>query len=119
MLVTRFPAGGDVWVDVALVDTDVDSGLSRAGAGERVAQVAAESWEKALDCVHTAAQGVLAQIRRLDPAPEEVKVTFGVAVSGKLGAVLVSSGADAHIQVEVTWRPCADARAGGSTTAAQ
>jgi hypothetical protein len=76
-------------------------GLSRAGAGDRVVRAAARTWEQSLEGMQAAAEGALKQLRQIDPAPDEVKVSFGVAVNGKLGALLVTAGADAHLKVEV------------------
>ncbi|MFF0000933.1 CU044_2847 family protein [Streptomyces avermitilis] len=52
----------------------------------------------------SAAEGALAQLRAIDPPPEEVEVSFGVAVDGKLGATLVSAGTNAHLNIKVVWR---------------
>lgn len=41
--------------------------------------------------MHAAAEGALTQLRRIQPAPDEVELTFGVAVNGKLGATLDQS----------------------------
>jgi hypothetical protein len=51
--------------------------------------------------MQAAAEGALKQLRQIDPAPDEVKVSVGVAVNGKLGVLLVTAGADAHLKVEV------------------
>lgn len=107
MTVVEFPVGdGQVYVRVADNDAawDGQSGLSRAGAGERVVRAVVGTWDQALLGIHAVAEGVLNQLRRIEPAPDEVKVTFGVAVNGKLGATLVATGADAHLEVEVVWK---------------
>ncbi|MEV0831144.1 CU044_2847 family protein [Nonomuraea rubra] len=109
MTVVEFGAGqgGRVYVEVA--DQDDGDRLVRAGAGDRVVRAAAQTWNGALSGIRAAAEGVAAQVGALEPAPEEVEVTFGVAVSGKLGATLVSTGSDAHVNVRIVWRnPTAD-----------
>ncbi|GCB52957.1 CU044_2847 family protein [Streptomyces sp. NL15-2K] len=93
-----------MYVEVADKDGGDGEGLVRAGAGDRIAHAASQTWNSALSGVRAAADGVLAQLRSLDPPPEEVEVTFGVAVTGKVGATLVSTGGDAHINVRIVWR---------------
>jgi NTP-dependent ternary system trypsin peptidase co-occuring protein len=112
--VVEFADGQDgrVYVDVPDQATDNGgSGLVRAGAGDRIARAAADTWHGALAGVRSAAEGALAQLRAIEPPPEEVEVTFGVAVDGKLGATLVSAGSNAHLNVRVVWRNTA-----GTTT---
>ncbi|MFE1197243.1 CU044_2847 family protein [Streptomyces olivaceoviridis] len=104
MTVVEFAAGQDGRVYVDVPDGDGGSGLVRAGAGDRIAQAAADTWQGALAGVRSAAEGALAQLRAIEPPPEEVEVTFGVAVDGKLGATLVSAGTNAHLNVKVVWR---------------
>ncbi|MFE7403100.1 CU044_2847 family protein [Streptomyces sp. NPDC057557] len=107
MTVVEFAAGQDgrVYVDVPdRAGDDNGGGLVRAGAGDRIVQAAAQTWNGALDGVRAAAEGALAQLSSIDPPPEEVEVTFGVAVDGKLGATLVSAGANAVLNVKVVWR---------------
>lgn len=106
MTVVEFSAGpnGQVFVEVPSGDGDTDTGLVRAGAGDRVVRAATQSWHSALSGIRQAAEGALAQLRSVDPPPDEVEVTFGVAVDGKLGATLVSAGTNAHLNVKVVWR---------------
>ncbi|MFF3958365.1 CU044_2847 family protein [Streptomyces sp. NPDC001890] len=107
MTVVEFAAGQDGRVYVEVPDETYDkdgSGLVRAGAGDRIARAAADTWQGALAGVRSAAEGALAQLRGIDPPPEEVEVTFGVAVDGKFGATLVSAGTNAHLNVKVVWR---------------
>jgi hypothetical protein len=108
--VVEFAAGQDgrVYVDVPDgAGDDGGKGLVRAGAGDRIARAAADTWQGALAGVRSAAEGALAQLRAIDPPPEEVEVTFGVAVDGKFGATLVSGGTNAHLNVKVVWRHAA------------
>ncbi|MFL4901689.1 CU044_2847 family protein [Streptomyces sp. MMS24-I2-30] len=100
MSVVEFAAGQDGRVYVEVPDEasgNGDSGLVRAGAGDRIARAAADTWQGALAGVRSAAEGALAQLHAIDPPPEEVEVTFGVAVDGKFGATLVSPGETAFL----------------------
>ncbi|MFF1650108.1 CU044_2847 family protein [Streptomyces sp. NPDC058240] len=112
MEVVEFAAGTDSRVYVEVPDEasgNGGSGLARAGAGDRIVRAAADTWQGALAGVRSAAEGALAQLRAIDPPPEEVEVTFGVTVDGKLGATLVSAGTNAHLNVKVVWRNAAGA----------
>ncbi|WP_406016419.1 CU044_2847 family protein [Streptomyces sp. NBC_00984] len=80
-----------------------------AGAGVRIVRAAADTWQGALAGLRSAAEGASAQLRAVDPPPEEVEVTFGVTVDGKLGATLVSAGTNTHVNVKVVWRNAAGA----------
>lgn len=108
MEVVEFPAGEDgrvfVQVDGADGAEDGPAGLSRAGVGGRVVRAAERTWEQALEGIQAVAEGALNQFRGIDPPAEEVKVSFAVAVNGKVGAMLVAAGADAHLNVEVVWK---------------
>jgi hypothetical protein len=108
MTVLEFPVGDGARVYVQALDgqgvEDGGTELSRAGVGDRVVRAAARTWEQSLEGMQAVAEGALNQLRRIEPAPEEVKVSFQVAVNGKLGATVVAAGADAHLKVEVVWK---------------
>jgi hypothetical protein len=108
MAVVEFPVDGGARVYVEALDEqaadDGSTGLSRAGVGDRVVRTAARTWEQSLEGLQAAAEGALTQLRQIEPAPDEVRVSFQVAVNGKLGATLVTAGADAHLMVEVVWK---------------
>lgn len=107
MQTVEFPVAGDgrVFVETAGGSSEESAdGLARAGAGERLAKAAAETWEQALSGMRSAAEGALQQLSGIEPAPDEVEVNFKVAVNGKLGATLVTAGTDAHFDVKVVWK---------------
>jgi hypothetical protein len=108
MTVVEFPVGDGARVYVQTVDEPPggpgSAGLERAGAGDRVVRAATRTWEQSLEGMHAVAEGALNQLRRIEPAPDEVTVSFQVSVNGKLGATLVAAGADAHLKVDVVWK---------------
>lgn len=108
MTVVQFPADDGIHVYVQDLDgqaaEDGATGLSRAGAGDRIVRAAAQTWEQSLEGIQAAAAGALKQLRKIEPVPDEVTVSFQVAVNGKLGATVVSAGAEAHLKVEVVWK---------------
>ena len=111
MAVVEFDAGDGSRVYVRVPDGS--GGLDRAGAGDRVVRAAARTWQQSLEGMRATAEGALAQLRRIDPAPDEIKVSFGVTIDGKLDATVVSAGADAHLQVEVVWKARSAGASGG------
>ena len=80
--------------------TPVTRGLSVNETIER----ADETFEAALTTVRNVAQGVVAQLTDLAVRPSEVTVSFGVELSGKAGAILVSTAASAQLTVSLVWR---------------
>jgi len=74
------------------------------GRGDEVAVEARESFEEAMAGIGPIAEGILAQTTGLGTAPKEVEVSFGIKLSGKLGAILASTAAEAHIEVTLTWK---------------
>lgn len=73
------------------------------GRGDTVAESAAESFESALAGVRPVAEGILGQLTTLAERPETVEVVFGIKLSGKLGAILASTTAEAHCTVKLVW----------------
>jgi hypothetical protein len=101
----EFPleAGGSVLVQV--LDEQAAGPVMRGRIGEVTIDHADRTFEMALGTVRTVAQGVLSQLKGLAVQPQEVTVEFGVELTGKTGAVLVSAGASAQLKVGLTWRP--------------
>ena len=46
--------------------------------------------------------------------PEEIEISFGVTLDGKLGGVIASANAGAHLDVTLRWRAPGPARDDGS-----
>jgi hypothetical protein len=93
----EFPleAGGSVLVQV--LDEQAAGPVMRGRIGEVTIDHADRTFEMAL--------GTLRTVKGLAVQPQEVTVEFGVELTGKTGAVLVSAGASAQLKVGLTWRP--------------
>lgn len=95
--------GGEVLVRVQ--DTTAAGVPTRGGGVTERIERAERTFESALGTIQVVAQGVLTQLTQLTRSPDEIQVEFGLELSAKAGAVLASAGTNAHLQVELTWRP--------------
>ncbi|MGW1611034.1 CU044_2847 family protein [Streptomyces sp. NPDC002285] len=87
---------------VVLVAPPARAGTGVVGLGTRL-ESAAASLRDALAPVTAAASDVISGFRSLAERPDEVEVTFGVVLDAKLGAVLSSATAGAHLDVTLRW----------------
>ena len=99
----EFPvqAGGSVIVEV---DEPAPEGAKRAARrpGE-VAEKAKATFEDAFDKIKPAADLIVAKLRNLHDAPDEIGVEFGVKLSAEAGAFVASAGAEANYKVTLKW----------------
>lgn len=99
----EFPlAGGDtVLVEVAeRGGGPVTRGLHGTGVAER----AQRTFEEAVDRIQPAVQGVVAQLRSLAQAPDEIHVEFGLDLHAEAGAFIAAASTTANFSVALTWR---------------
>ncbi|MEU5630446.1 CU044_2847 family protein [Streptomyces rishiriensis] len=87
---------------VVLVAPPTRTGTGAVGLGTRL-ESAATSLREALAPITSAASEVIGQFRGAAQRPDEVEVTFGVVLDAKLGAVLTSASASAHLDVTLRW----------------
>ncbi|MEV1082146.1 CU044_2847 family protein [Streptomyces sp. NPDC050211] len=91
--------GGSV---VAQMD-QLEGGVVPATSASDVVARATGSFESALEGVRRAAASTLSRMSTLPQRPDEVTVEFGIQLDAEVGAVLARTGAQGHIQVQVTW----------------
>lgn len=99
----EFPlaSGGSVFIEVAdRPGGPVTRGLSASDISER----AQETFEQALARVRPAVEEVIAQLRSLAQAPDEVRVEFGLDLHAQAGAFIASASTTANFTVGLTWR---------------
>lgn len=96
---------------VVLVAPPARAGTGAVGIGTRL-ESAARSLRESLAPVTSAASEVIGEFRALAQRPDEVEVTFGVALDAKLGAVLTSANTSAHLSVTLRWNGNQDPAAG-------
>jgi hypothetical protein len=77
-------------------------GLGRDRSG--VVEEADKTFEQATAAVTPAARSLIARLRSMEDAPDEVGVEFGVQLSAQTGAFIASVAAAANFKVSMTWR---------------
>jgi hypothetical protein len=86
------------------------AGSGAVGLDDRL-ESAAKTLREALAPVTTAAGQVMDDFRKLAQRPDEVEIAFGVVLDSKLGGVIASAKAGAHLDVTLRWRAAAPATA--------
>ena len=101
--IVEFPldAGGTVLVDV---DEVARIGSVRRGiAPSELITRADQSVEAAFARVKPAAAALVADLRSVADPPDQIEVTFGIKLSGELGAVIAKTAAEANFSVRLSW----------------
>ena len=91
--------GGSVIVEV----DQPPSGLVPAASDGEVVAKARERFDDALDAVRPIAGKLLAKLRDLPEAPDEVAVEFGVNLGFNAGVVIASGSTGANVKVALKW----------------
>jgi hypothetical protein len=95
--------GGSVVIEVDdPPGTPVTRGLGKAGS--TLVEKSDKTFEDATAAVTPAARSLIARLRAMDDAPDEVGIEFGVQLSAQTGAFIASMGAEANFKVSMTWR---------------
>lgn len=79
------------------------AGSGAVGLSDRL-EVAEKTLREALAPVTAAATQVMDGFRKIAQRPTEVEISFGVTLDGKLGGVIASAEAGAHLDVTLRWR---------------
>jgi hypothetical protein len=82
--------------------------LTRGLKGADVAEQARQTFEEAVGRIKPAVQAVVAQLRSLAEAPDEVHVEFGLDLHAQAGAFISAVSASANFTVALTWRRTAE-----------
>jgi len=94
--------GGSVLVEV---DEPPGGPVMRGLGKDRPALVeeADKTFEDATAAVTPAARSLIARLRSIEDAPDEVGIVFGVQLSAQTGAFIASVAAHANFTVSMTW----------------
>jgi hypothetical protein len=93
--------GGSIMVEMA--EPVSPDGVLRAGRRDQLADKASDTFEAALEKVKPAASSMIAKLRSLPDAPEEIEVEFGLKLSAEAGAIVASVSGEAHYKVTLKW----------------
>jgi NTP-dependent ternary system trypsin peptidase co-occuring protein len=78
------------------------AGSSAVGLSDRL-EAAEKTLREALVPVTAAAAQVIDGFRGMARRPEEIEICFGVTLDSKLGGVIASANAGAHLDVTLRW----------------
>jgi len=84
-------------------------GSSAVGLADRL-QASEKTLREALEPITAAATQVMDGFRELARRPEEIEIAFGVTLGGKLGGIIASASAGAHLEVTLRWHASGTAR---------
>jgi hypothetical protein len=101
--VVEFPleSGGSVLVDV---DESSRDGALRRGLGPtELFERADKSVEAAFARVQPAAAALVEELRAVADPPDAIEVTFGIRLSGEVGAVIAKTAAEANFTICLRW----------------
>jgi hypothetical protein len=95
--------GGSVLVEV---DEPPGGPVTRGLGKDRSAlvQEADKTFADATAAITPAARSLIARLRSIDDAPDEVAIQFGVQLSAQTGAFIASVAAEANFAVSMIWR---------------
>lgn len=95
--------GNTIWVEVD--EPETPGGAARVSRNDqKTVEKANQSFETALDKVKPTANAVIAKLRSLVDAPDEISVEFGLKFSAEAGVVLASAGIEANYKVTLKWQ---------------
>jgi hypothetical protein len=77
-------------------------GSGAVGLGDRL-ETAQKTLREALGPVTAAAEQMIDGFRTMARRPAEIEICFGVTLDGKLGGVIASANAGAHLDVTLRW----------------
>ncbi|MEU6230121.1 CU044_2847 family protein [Streptomyces sp. NPDC047042] len=89
-------------------------GTGAVGIGDRL-QAAERTLREALTPITAAAAEMIDGFRELAGRPDDVEIGFAVTLDGKLGGVIASGKATAHLNVKLRWSAARPAPAEPST----
>jgi hypothetical protein len=100
--------GGTVLVEVDAAPP-VRAQMRGAFDPREVVEKAKLSFEQALDKIRPAATAIIAKLRGIGDAPDEVSVSFGIKLNAEAGAVIAAAGVEANYNITLVWKKSATA----------
>jgi Trypsin-co-occurring domain 1 len=100
----EFPVGGGQSVIVQVEDSAAGPVTRGIGSAQSITIRASQTFEDAISRVRPAAETIVAQLRSLAAAPDEVEVEFGLTLSAEAGAFIAAASTEANFKLTLTWR---------------
>lgn len=91
--------GSQMYVETA-EDTASGQRVSKSREGIEEAE---KGFSEAIAHIKPAAEKVLQAFREMN-SPNEIRLEFGIKLSGKVGAIFVSADSEATFKISLTWR---------------
>lgn len=98
----EYAVGGGQSISVQVEDSAAGP-VTRGIGGQSITARASQTFEEAISRVQPAAEAVVAQLRNLASAPDEVAVEFGLALSAEAGAFIAAASTEANFKISLTW----------------
>jgi len=95
--------GGSVLVEI----DEPPAGPVTRGLGKdhsALVEQAGKTFEDATAAITPAARSLIARLRAVEDAPDEIGIQFGVQLSAQTGAFIASVAGQANFTVSMTWR---------------
>ncbi|MFF4338523.1 CU044_2847 family protein [Kitasatospora sp. NPDC001540] len=89
--------------------------VSRGSRGASAVHQASQTFNEALQSMHTAAEAALGVFRDGTLKPDTVQIEFGVKLSAEAGAVIAKTAVEGNLVVKLSWAPGTAAAAAGET----
>ena len=99
----EFPleGGGSIYIEAT---EEIGRGSAGFLRGEGSGQKAEQSFDSTVESVRRSADLMLAKLRGLGTAPDELQITFSLKASQELGGLMVSRGPqDSNFNVTLRW----------------
>ena len=89
-----------------VVETDEPEteGAVRASRAKDGFEVAKQSFNDALEKIHSATESAITKLRNLSEKPDEVTMEFGFNFSAEFGAIIAKATTDANYKVTLNWK---------------
>ncbi|MFD4867010.1 CU044_2847 family protein [Streptomyces sp. NPDC058412] len=98
----------DSGASVVVAVTQESRGARPVSRGDGVPRQAVQTFNTALESIHTAAESALRIFRDGQLKPDTVEIEFGVKFSAEAGAVIAKTSMEGNLVVKLSWAPGAD-----------
>ena len=94
----------DTDVVIAVRSEHVEAQGFEPAARKGTIEQAGCTFDDATSIVAPVTESILGRLRRLESAPDEVVVEFGLALSIRTGAIIAATSTEGNFAVKITWK---------------